>query len=78
MCAAVSSAAFLTINTITDEVKVSAEAYAEDGAIGLLIDKNEDAEKCRDILKGFEKHIAELKKQYPKNIRIIYGGCNNA
>ena len=77
VCAALSSAAYLVINTITDIMKIPSSADAKDGYIGIIIESGYE-EQCRDILKGFELHINSLKKQYPKNIKVIYGGFKNA
>ena len=70
LCAAISSAAYLTANTITDVIGAEAEAAAADGKMKVLVSVR-DEEKCRDILKGFELHIRQLSQQYPKGVRII-------
>ncbi|MBR5273528.1 MAG: ribosomal-processing cysteine protease Prp [Clostridia bacterium] len=77
VCAALSSAAYLVINTITDVMSIPSSASAEDGRIGITIEKGYE-EKCREIMRGFEIHINALKKQYPKHIKVIYGGFKNA
>ena len=77
VCAALSSAAYLVINTVTDIMNIPSSTDAKDGYIGIVIEKGYE-EQCRDILKGFELHINSLKKQYPKNIKVIYGGFKNA
>ncbi len=77
VCAALSSAAYLVINTITDVMNIPATANAEDGHIRITIEKGYE-DQCGDILKGFEIHINALKKQYPNNIKVIYGGFKNA
>ena len=77
VCAALSSASYLVINTITDVMNIPSDAYAEDGRIGIVIENGYE-EQCKEILKGFELHINSLKKQYPKNIKVIYGGFKNA
>ena len=30
------------------------------------------------VLRGLELHLTELSKQYPLNIKVIYGGVKNA
>ena len=77
VCAALSSAAYLVINTITDVMNIPSSADAKDGYIGIIIDEGYE-DGCKEILKGFEAHINSLKKQYPKNIKVIYGGFKNA
>lgn len=76
ICAAVSSAAYLAANTVTDVICADAEAEAGESSMLLRLKSgNEEAEK---LLKGLEIHLTELSKQYPQNIKIIYGGVKNA
>ena len=63
VCAAVSSAGFMTANTITDVIKVSAETEVEDGNLMLRV-FSKDAVACRDILQGFKLHMLLLEEQY--------------
>ena len=76
VCAAVSSAAYMAANTVTDIIRADAEATADDGAMTLLV--KEPCERTETVLKGLELHLKELSKQYPENIKIIYGGVKNA
>ena len=76
VCASVSSAAYMAANTVTDIIRADAEAAADDGAMTLLV--NEPCERTETVLKGLELHLKELSKQYPENIKIIYGGVKNA
>lgn len=78
LCAAISSAAYLTANTVTDIIGLKAEAVADEGFMKLLI--KEDPEAAQATLRGFELHIKELKKQYPKYIELKYkeGANHNA
>ena len=69
VCAAVSSAAYLTANTITDVIGVSAEISVEDGLMLFRIPEK-GAAVCGALLKGFRLHMAALQKQYPKNIEL--------
>jgi len=70
LCAAISSAAYLAANTILEVIGAEAETAVADGEMKILVSAR-DEEKCRDILKGFELHITQLCKQYPRGIRII-------
>lgn len=72
ICASVSSAAFMTANTVTEVLGLSPEINQNDGYLSLRLNENE-AEKSEDILKGFFIHIEELSKQYPKFIKIERG-----
>ena len=76
ICAAVSSAAYMAANTVTEIIRADAKAQAEDGAMSLSL--NQPDERAEAVLKGLELHLTELSKQYPQNIRIIYGGVRNA
>ena len=72
VCAAVASAALMTANTVTEIIKADADASAEDGSIKLKVKK--DSDTVQTVLKGFKLHIKELAKEYPENIKVIYGG----
>lgn len=77
VCAAVSSAAYLVANTVTEVMGIKTHPEVGDALMKLELAK-EQAVKAQDILKGFELHIRELEKAHPKNIKVIYGGVNNA
>jgi len=76
VCASVSSAAFMAANTITDVICANADAAAEEGRMCVTL--NQPNEQAQAVLKGLELHLTELSKQYPENIKIIYGGVKNA
>ena len=76
VCASVSSAAFMAANTITEIIGAKAEVNADNGAMSLTV--KEPCERTETVLKGLELHLTELSKQYPDNIKIIYGGVKNA
>ncbi len=71
VCAAVSSAAYMAANTVTDILRVKATAAARDGSMTLCVEK-QDAPKAKDILAGFELHMKALAGQYPRNLTIKY------
>lgn len=66
VCAAVSSAAYMTANTITEIVGAKADITVSDGEMKLVV-KNE-IESSLPIMSGFMLHITELSKQYPDYI----------
>ena len=68
VCAAVSSAVYMTVNTLTDIIKVPTEIEAQDGYLHCVV--NSDNQSARDLLDGFKIHIANLVEQYPKAIKI--------
>lgn len=76
VCAAVSSAAYLTANTVTDVLGVRSKAEADDGY--MLLELLEDSEEAAKLLDGLEAHIRTLAKEYPRSIKVIYGGNTNA
>ncbi|WP_448919992.1 ribosomal-processing cysteine protease Prp [Eubacterium sp.] len=68
LCAFISSACYLTANTITDVIKLDARASASDGYMSLHIKSS--PEKAQDILNGLVLHMTELQKDYPQNIKV--------
>lgn len=71
VCAAVSSAAYLTANTITDVIQAEAGVTAEDGFMLVRV-APKDVKNCRSILAGFKLHLLGLEEQYPENIKVSY------
>ena len=69
VCSAVSSAAYMTANTIIEILGINPSASVQDGIMEIILPQ-ESAEKGKDILLGFELHLRELAKQYPKNVTI--------
>lgn len=69
VCSAVSSAAYLVANTITDVIGAEAGAEAEDGFMLLRV-SDKDAGSCEAVLKGFQNHMEQLREQYPGSISI--------
>ncbi len=66
----------MAANTVTEIIGAKADANAVDGAMSLKV--YEPCERTETVLKGLELHLTELSKQYPDNIKIIYGGVKNA
>lgn len=73
ICAAISSAAQMTANTITEIFDIPADIKEREGFLRVIVPESE-AKRCRELLEGFRLHLTELQKQYPHNIRVIYGG----
>ena len=71
ICAAISSAAYMTVNSITDVLFLNADICQDDGYMKMKLSL-QDALKAQDILKGFEIHMNELSKQYQRNIKVNY------
>ena len=70
VCAAVSSAAYLTVNTVTDVLSVDPLALrAEEGDLFFRV-KESDEPLCRPLFQGLKLHFAQLAEQYPAHIEI--------
>ncbi len=69
VCAAVSSAAYMAANTITEVIGDSAETNVNDGEMYLNV--NSPSKSTQLVLKGFKLHLSELSKQYGKRLEII-------
>ena len=74
VCAAVSSAAYLTANTITEIIGDKAEVLEADAKMRFKV-INPTASSV-SVLDGLKLHLQELSYQYSNNI-IIYGGAKN-
>lgn len=71
VCAAVSSAAYMTANTILEVLGISADVTAEDGDMRLRVSPK-DAALCRTLFAGLKLHLIGLEEQYPTNIDVSY------
>ncbi len=69
VCSAVSSAAYLTANTILEVIGDPAQVTVDEAVMELHL-KNPGKES-RAVLEGFRLHITELAKQYGNRIQII-------
>ena len=67
VCSAVSGAAIMTANTITEIIGDRAAVEAYDGYLRVVCN---DEELCKDMLYGFKLHISALCDEYPERIRI--------
>lgn len=67
VCAAVSSAAYMTVNTITEILKAEGSSKVKDGYLQFKVCGNSAA---RDIIKGLELHLTELSKDYPDYVKV--------
>ena len=70
ICAAVSSAAYMTANTVTDIMNIYADTFVDDGKMHINITNMQDAEKAQIILRGFLLHVNELSTQYNDFIKV--------
>ena len=70
LCAAVSSAAYMTANTVTDVIGLYPALYVRDGDMALKVQTDSEAERCRDIFGGLQLHLRSLEEQYPKYLKV--------
>ena len=68
LCAAVSSAALLTANTITEICGCEAAIEEADGFLSLRV--LDEMEKAAPHLLGLRLHLTQLREQYPKHIQV--------
>lgn len=70
VCAAVSSAAYMTVNTITEVLSLNPDVEVDDGFMAIKLSSAE-FKKAQDILCGFRLHLTALSEQYQENITVI-------
>ena len=72
VCAAISSAVLMVINTLTEVANVvPLKLSAKSGNVCFKIDRK-DFFRCRDFLLGFKFHILEIAKKYPKFVCVNF------
>lgn len=76
ICSAVSSAAYMTANTITEICRLTADADVSDGFMSFHV--KSDLSGAQQILEGFRLHIEALAADYPNNIKVTLRRCQNA
>ncbi len=69
VCSAVSSAAYMTANTITEIIGDNADITVDEAEMQLTVKAPSDATLA--VLAGLKLHLEQLKGQYPKNIDVI-------
>ena len=69
VCAGVSSAAYMTVNTITDVIGATANVAVDDGYMSVTVTDRIAA--CQDILSGFRLHIQAHAEEYPKAVQLM-------
>ena len=76
VCAAVSSAAYMPANTLTEVM--GCRAFAADGEGRMAVfPAQADLARCQELLQGFRLHMEGLQEQYPRNISVetVEGDC---
>lgn len=69
VCAAVSSAAYMTANTITEILSLPCRQTVDDGLMQISLSK-QDAEMAQEILAGFLLHLNALSEEYSDFIQL--------
>jgi len=69
VCAAATSAALMTANTVTEILHIPAKAEATDGLIRLKL-KPRDAAAAQPVLRGLLLHLRQLAETYPQNFSL--------
>lgn len=69
VCAAISSAALMAANTVTDVCGCRAIARETDGCLFLSV-VTADLDSCQTVLRGLQIHLTGLRAQYPAHISI--------
>lgn len=71
LCAAVSSAAYLTVNTLTDIAGVHPSVLEQADGLMTLRLRPEDAKAHQTLLRGLELHLRSLSDDYKTQLDII-------
>lgn len=66
VCASVSSAAYMTVNTITDVFGVDVKVNVDDGYMQVVL--TEESNEAEKLIEGFKLHIDGLAEQYPEYV----------
>ena len=74
VCAAVSSAAYMVANTVSEII--GDEYFADVSDAKMIFKVKNPSEKSVTVLKGLKLHLSELSNQYVSNLRI-HGGAEN-
>ena len=69
VCAAVSSAAYMTANTVSEIIKDSCSADVKNGYMKFCI--SHPSKESKDLILGLRLHIQGLSEQYGGRVRII-------
>lgn len=72
VCAAISSATYMVVNTLTDVVGVVPEKMEISSGRVCVTIGGRDFFRCKDLLLGFRLHILELSKQYPDYVCVDF------
>ncbi len=66
ICASVSSAAYMAVNTVTDVIGAYGEATVDEGYLEFITES--DKSEVQAVLKGLEFHVKALAEEYDEYI----------
>ena len=72
VCAAVSSAAYLTVNTLTEIRHITPLSLRVEEGEMFFRTGPKDEPLCRDFLQGLKLHLTALEEQYPQCVQVGY------
>lgn len=68
VCSAVSSAAYMAANTVTEVIGAAADAFDSDGHMTLNVGSSDG--RTQAVLEGLRLHLRGLEEQYPHYIKV--------
>ena len=74
VCAAISSAAYMTANTVTEILHINAQVTEDDGLMKVRMSPN-DALKACDILSGLKLHLTALSSNTKILLKLNFRRC---
>lgn len=76
ICASVSSAAYMTANTLSEIIKCQLDADVSAGYMSIKVKTR--LSDAQQILEGLRLHLEALAADYPNNIKVTLRRCQNA
>ena len=76
VCAAVSSAVYLAVNTLTDVIGAKADVQLSDGALSFHL--KSDTPRAEDMVRGLQLRLSQLAEQYRRDMVINTEGEDEA
>lgn len=76
ICSSVSSAAYMTANTLSDVIGCQIDADVSDGYMNISVKTG--LSDAQQILEGLKLHLEALAADYPNNIKVTLRRCQNA
>lgn len=78
VCAAVSSAAYMAANTITEVLCLTPEVSVSEGRMRVRMRDLKQAERAQTVLKGLQLHLVSVSATYMGTITVKLRGVKNA